>query len=180
MGAFGDLFLLIVVVAVILIVRQHFRARQEQQTRLQPLPPKKVIEVKLPRDVVDANARMRRFYQRVASATANDPQLRDQGLGQLDLIYLIDRPPDHLTPTLRFYIVADERAMATVKRALRTAFEAQAEVFVVEVDPLADVFEQLRQRALKEVEGAGQQPVPQGPGAPGSDAKKEPGAAAAL
>lgn len=187
MGSLGPFILIIVAVVAFLIVRQHLRMRKEQQARLAPLPPKKVVEVKLPRDVVDANTRMRRFYGRVASVTANDPKLREEGLGQLDLIYLVDRPSELITPSLRFFIVADERAMPTVKRALKTAFEAQAEVFNIELDPLADVFEQLRTRALEEA-GGGEKPElgrAQGPDdidlmlSQDSDAKKGPNAPAA-
>jgi hypothetical protein len=174
MGTFGPLILIAVAIVSVMIVRQYLNARNEQRIRLAPLPAKKVIEVRLPRDVTDANSRMRRFFGRVASVTANDPKLRAEGLGQLDLIYLADRPPNFLTPVLRFFIVADERAMPTVKRALKTAFEQQAEVFNVEVDPLADVFEQLRARALAEVEqlegGAGQPDAAAGDAAAGDAA----------
>jgi hypothetical protein len=150
MTSLVELFLVLIAVATFVVVRQYRRVRREQALRLAPLPPRKVIEVKLPRDVTDANTRMRRFYSRVASVTTGDTQAREEGIGQLDMIYLIDRPPHFLTPILRFFIVADERAMPTVKRALKTAFEQQAEVFNIEVDPLQDVFEQLRQRALAE------------------------------
>lgn len=158
MGNFGGLILILVVVAAIVVVRQYLRSRKERQVRLAPMAPHKVVEVKLPRDVKDANTRMKRFYGRIAATTTSDPKAREQGIGQIDLIYLAERPPNHLTPQLRFFIVTDEKTMPTVKRALKTAFEQQAEVFNLELDPLGDVFEQLRERALRESQDSGIDP----------------------
>lgn len=181
MGNFGGLILILVAVAAVLVVRQYLRSRKERQVRLAPMPPRKVVEVKLPRDVKDANARMKRFYGRVAATTSSDPQAREQGIGQIDLIYLAERPPNHLTPQLRFFIVTDEKTMPTVKRALKTAFEQQAEVFNLELDPLGDVFEQMRERALKESQGSDYDPDAEDldDGEPGEAKERRGGMAAA-
>lgn len=144
------LALIAIAAVAFLIVRAYLRQRKAHAVRLAEIPPKVVIEVKLPRAVNDANARMRRFFGRVASVTSNDKEAREGLLGQLDLIYVVDRAPNHTTPTLRFYIVTDAKAMPMVKKALKTAFEQDVEIFPHEFDPLLDVAEALRQIALAE------------------------------
>lgn len=146
--------LILVVTAVVcfFLVRSYLRSKREREDRLAKPPEKAVIEVRVPKDMSDANARMKRFYSRIAQTTTADPEARRQGLGQLDILYIVERPPTHLTPILRFFVVSDPQTMPTVKRALKTAFEKQAEVFNLETDPLSDIVEQLRSIALAELE----------------------------
>lgn len=144
------LILLLTAVVCFFIVRQYIRARIEREARLSPSPPKAVIEIRVPRDLVDANSRMKRVNSQLASATTAEADLRRQGIGQIDFLYLIERPPDYLTPILRFFIVCDPLVMPRVKRAIKTAFERNAQVFNIDEDPLGDVVEQLRAIALAE------------------------------
>jgi hypothetical protein len=150
-----DLILVLAVVACFFFVRSYLRSKREREDRLAPPPEKAVIEVRVPKDMADANARMKRFYTRIAQTTNADPEMRRQGVGQLDILYIVERPPKQMTPVLRFFIVSDPQTMPTIKRALKTAFEKQAEVFVLALDPLSDIVEQLRSLALAELNQEG-------------------------
>jgi hypothetical protein len=140
-----NFIIIIVVVIAVLIIRRYLRQRIEQRLRENP-PPRRQIEISLPRGIEDADDRMAKFLRKVSSAALGDKKSRQAGLRQIDIVYYTEVKRQGSLPTLRYFIYADEDKMDSVKRAVKNAFEGQANVIEIqpEDDPLADVAERLR------------------------------------
>jgi len=138
----GTLIFLMVAVATFFIIRGFYRQRQEQHLRDNP-PQRRVIEVSLPGGVDDARIQMARFWRKVASATTVDPKARKQGIGQMDLLYLVTVPEPKAMPHLSCLIYADPDKMDAVKRALKQTFE-DVDVIELDNDPMIPVASALR------------------------------------
>lgn len=147
-------------VAVIIAVRYREYAR-EQRLRDNP-PQRRLIEVRLPRGINDANVRMQRFYRKVASAAMDEGGKRQVGERQIDIVYLAEVPAGgHAEPQIRFLIYADPDKMDAVKRSLKQAFDDMADVTEPKHDPLWEIAEQLRPPKEQAEEDTGQQLDPQ-------------------
>lgn len=139
-------YLLLVIllgIGAILILRVYRRRRALERIRANP-PPRSVIEVRLPRDISDANHRMQRFYQKVYSHTLTDPSMRAKGEGGIDVVYHFEHPVGRTASEMRFLLYAAPEKMPAIKRTLQQAFQGQAEVTVPQTDPMEALAKELR------------------------------------
>lgn len=133
----------VLVVGIFLIARAYREHQISDRLRRNPAE-KAVIEVRLPRDITDANERMQRFYQKVGSHVVNDERMRAEGQGTLDVVYFVEVPRGKSAPELRFLVYAPPEKMSAIKRTLQQAFKGHAEVTVPTQDPMADLAVALR------------------------------------
>lgn len=137
------LIAVIIAVGIFLIARAYREHQISDRLRRNPAD-KAVIEVRLPRDITDANERMQRFYQKVGSHVANDEKMRAEGQGTLDVVYFVEVPRGKSAPELRFLVYAPPEKMSAIKRTLQQAFKGHAEVTVPTSDPMAGLAAALR------------------------------------
>lgn len=145
------LIALVFIVIVGLIVRRYLHFRADQRLRENP-PPRRVIEVSLPRGMDDSRERMSRFYRKAASAALGDKDARKQGMRQIDIVYMAEARREGSLPELRFLIYCDQDKMDAVKRALKNAFSDQADVLEIppDHDPMHDLASRLHPALDKE------------------------------
>lgn len=98
---------------------KFWRLRAEHNLRYSDPPPRKFIEIALPRDVNDAERRMQNFYRKIAGLTTADSGARREGKGQLDVLFFVEVPPGHMTPLMRFILACDPEKTGAVKRAIK-------------------------------------------------------------
>lgn len=154
------IFLLLVVSLVVYLIQRFYKMRREHQARYADPPERIFLEVKLPKDMKDAEPRMQNFYRKVKDATSADPGLRREGKRQLEILYVAETPPGSIAPTLSCYIVCDPDKASIVKRSLRSAFNGQASFSEVKSgDPLQDVLNELLESGRSEDEKQPHQPA---------------------
>jgi len=136
------------------IFRAYLGIRREARLRENPSS-YSVVEVRLPRDIIDANKRMQGFYRRVAADLAADPGARKLGQGQIHMVYYADVPTGTTTPQLRFLVYCPPELLTTIKLKLRQSFQG-AEIVIPEQDPMAKIAE-----LIKSKEEDGETPTPE-------------------
>jgi hypothetical protein len=135
--------ILVALVIAFMIAKSFYQQWQDNKLRDNP-PPKRVIEVSLPRDISDSRLRMAKFWRKVASAAQGDAKARKMGARQLDFVYHVTVPAPGATPEMKCLIYADPDKMDGVKRSIKQVFDGTADVLELEEDPLGQLAQVLR------------------------------------
>lgn len=165
----GMSFLTLVILSLIgaggfMVIKTYRQQMIEQRLRENP-PPKAVIEVRLPRDVTDANLSSQKLWRKVASLTATDGSLRAQGLGTIDVVLFSEVPPGKSTAEVWCLVYCHPDHLNLLKRGIRQVFRGMAEITTPDRDPMAELSEQLRPPPEPEpvdpraIEGAAPEPA---------------------
>lgn len=144
-AAMLDLIVIVVLFAAVLIIKRYRQQMIEDRLRKNP-PPRRVIQVCLPREISDSRSQMRRFYKKAASAALGGPAERKTGVRQIDFVFHGEVQSSGASTLLRCLIYADEDKMDSVKRAIKNSYEGRIEVSELPAkdDPMAKIAAELR------------------------------------
>jgi hypothetical protein len=124
LSALVQLLILFVLVVVLPIVVWEARKRyQEQQLRANPHR-QVVFELRVPREVVDANTRMMDVWANLRSAFDPSVDDRKQGMGKVTFMFDFEGQGSTKAPTLRCFMYCDKESEALVKRTITSGFKA--------------------------------------------------------
>jgi hypothetical protein len=124
LSALVQLLILFVLVVVLPIVIWEARKRyREQQLRANPVR-QVVFELRVPREVIDANTRMMDIWANLRSAFDPSDEDRKAGLGKVTFMFDFMGQGGTKAPTLRCFVYCDKDSEALVKRTLHSGFTA--------------------------------------------------------
>jgi hypothetical protein len=141
----SQLFILILLGVVGSICYKYWKYRAEQRLRENP-PPRRVIEVSLPRGEDNSADRMARALRTIAHAAMGDKKARRTGMRQIDIVYMFEVPKGKMEAIGRYLLYCDPDKMDTVRRAIKQTYGQVAAVQEISADddPMAEIAAALR------------------------------------